>query len=322
MTMRAIEEGWVARLGAPRPLRFTSATEADDLATHVRAGSGLRRWGRRLVVVQDDVSALALLDEEAGTVEPLLLPRDARGHRSFSSRRGNKAAKMDLEACVVLPDGRLVALGSGSTEARERLVVVDHELHVRVVDAHALYAHLRATPVFAGSELNVEGAVVVEGRVRLFQRGNGAVVGGVAPVNAVGDLRLDAFLAWLDDAGPAPTLAAVRPIDLGRVGQVPFGFTDATALPDGRVVFLGGAEGSPDTYRDGDVLGARIGCLDGDHLTLADILDPSGAPTASKLEGVDFVATRPDGALEFLVVADMDDPDVPTALATLTWGPP
>jgi hypothetical protein len=130
-----IGDDWVARLGPPRSLRFAGADEARDLPGHVRAGSGLRRWGERLVVVQDDVNALALLDERAGTVTPLVLPAGAGGRRHFSERRGNKAAKMDLEACVVLPDGRLLAIGSGSTPAREHLVVVDADHHVRVVDA-------------------------------------------------------------------------------------------------------------------------------------------------------------------------------------------
>ena len=111
---------WVARLGPPRPLYF---------------------------VVQDDVNALALLDERDGTVAPLVPPAGAGGRRQFSERRGNKAAKMDLEVCTVLPDGRLLAIGSGSISTREH--------------------------------------VVVGGLLRLFQRGNGAVVDGRAPSNAV-----------------------------------------------------------------------------------------------------------------------------------------
>jgi hypothetical protein len=49
-----IGDEWVARLGPPRPLHFAHADEARDLPAHVRAGSGLRPWGERVVVVQDD----------------------------------------------------------------------------------------------------------------------------------------------------------------------------------------------------------------------------------------------------------------------------
>lgn len=317
-----IGDDWIARLGPPRPLHFAEADEARDLPAHVRAGSGLRRWGERVVVVQDDVNAMALLDERAGTVAPLVLPAGAGGRRQFSERSGNKAAKMDLEACVVLPDGRLLAIGSGSTSAREHVVVGGADHDVRVVDAAPLFEHLRSRRDFAGSELNLEGAVVVGGLLRLFQRGNGAVVDGRAPSNAVGDLELAAFLAWLDDSAALPQLGSVTRVDLGHVRGVPFGFTDASALPDGRVVFLAGAEDSPDTYRDGDVLGARIGLLDGDRVTLCEVLDEAGRPTSLKLEGVDFVGFSSSGGVELAVVADMDDPDVPAVIASLHWGPP
>ena len=312
---------WVARIDLPRPLRFSSADDALDLPAHVRAGSGLRRWGERLVVVQDDVNALALLDERCGVVAPLLLPTGVDGRRHFSERRGNKAAKMDLEACVALPDGRLLAIGSGSTAARERLVVVDPDHRVHLVDGGRLFERLRTRHDFAGSELNIEGAVVVDDRLRLFQRGNGAKNDGRTPASAVGDLELKAFLRWLDGDGAPPSLTSVVCVDLGHVGGVPFGFTDATALPDGRVVFLAGAEDSPDTYRDGDVLGARVGLLDGERVVLAEILDESDRPTSLKLEGVEFEGFAASGAIELLAVADMDDPDVPAVITSLTWGP-
>ena len=63
------------------------------------------------------MNALALTDAKGG-FEPLLLPVGADGHRSFDDTIGNKHMKMDLEAAVVLPDGRVLAFGSGSTEAR------------------------------------------------------------------------------------------------------------------------------------------------------------------------------------------------------------
>ena len=135
-------------------------------------------------------------------------------------------------------------------------------------------------------------------------------------------LPLDAFLGWLDHSAAPPQLASVTRVDLGHVRGVPYGFTDASALPDGRVVFLAGAEDSPDTYRDGDVLGARVGLLDGDRVTLCEIFDEAGRPTSLKLEGVDFVGFSSSGGVELVVVADMDDPDVPAVIASLHWGPP
>lgn len=305
-----------ASLVSPTPLRYASGRERVELPGHVRAGSAVRRWEGRLVVVQDDVHALGLLDERTGQVTPLLLPAGADGGHVFGDELGNKALKMDLEACVCLPDGRLVALGSGSTAARERVVVADVAGSVRVRDARELYAALRARADFSGSELNLEGAVVAADMLYLFQRGNGAARGGRSPVNAVGSIALGAFVAFLDGGG-APLLESVVPVDLGTVAGVRYGFTDACALPDGRLAFVAGAEDSPDTFRDGQVLGCRFGLLDGDACVYTDVLDDGGRPSGLKLEGIDFVREADDGGLEFVVVADMDDPHVPALRATL-----
>jgi hypothetical protein len=306
-----------ATLLDPRPLLFAAADPARDLPGHVRAGSALRRWNERLVVVQDDVNALALLDEVSGVITPLTLPADAEGRRTFSASAADKAIKMDLEACVVLPDGRLVALGSGSTARREHAVVVDGEHMVRVVEGSAFYAGLHARRDFAGSELNLEGALVAGDALLLFQRGNGAPRAGLQPVNAIGELALAAFVAWLD-GGPAPTLVSVRQLDLGAApGGVRFGFTDATLVPDGRVAFLAGAEDSPDSVLDGAVVGCRFGILDGEQIQLTEIVDAQGVPTRLKLEGLDWRTRRDDGSWELAVVADMDQPATPALLATL-----
>jgi gamma-glutamylaminecyclotransferase len=305
-----------ATLRDARPLAFERADVERDLPRHVRAGSAVRRWGQRLVVVQDDVHALALLDENSGAIAPLVLPPGADGRRTFGEALGNKALKLDLEACVVLADGRLVALGSGSTPSRQHLVVVSDDYAVRVVDGSELYAQLRSRIDFAGSELNLEGAVVSSSALCLFQRGNGAPRDGIEPVNAIGDLDCDAFVHWLD-GGAVPVLARVRQVDLGTVAGVRFGFTDAAALPDGRIAFVAAAENSPDTFRDGEVAGCRFGIIDGHDIYVTDIRDEGGAPIQLKLEGIDWRGEHADGGWEFAVVADMDTPDTPALLATL-----
>jgi hypothetical protein len=298
-----------------QPLRFAEATPELDLPGHVRAGSAVRRWGGRVVITQDDVNALALLDERSGTLESLVLPPGADGRRSFGEASGNKALKLDLEACVTLPDGRLLALGSGSTAARERLVLLSTDRKATVIDAHSLYSALRDELEFAGSELNIEGAVVSGGALRLFQRGNGAACGELLPVDATGEFELAAFLAWLD-GGPLPKLEHIRRFELGRVHGVRLGFCDAALLPDGRVAFVAGAEDSPDSYRDGVVVGCRFGIADGDDVRTADILEGDGEPSRLKLEGLEL-RSHGEGAWEFDVVADMDDPESPTRMGTL-----
>ena len=141
------------------------------------------------------------------------------------------------------------------------------------------------TSSIPSSELNIEGAVVRGESLLLFQRGNGAPRAGLAPVNAVGSLDLSAFVRWLvGDA--APTLREIRQVDLGESSTVPFGFTDACLIPDGRVAFLAGAEDSPDTYRDGEVVGARFGILDADDVWMVEVRDERGQAIRQKLRAL------------------------------------
>jgi hypothetical protein len=183
-----------------------------------------------------------------------------------------------------------------------------------VRDGSELYAQLRAASAFAGSELNIEGAVVSGAALRLFQRGNGRGAGAVRAVNAVGDLPLADFLLWLDRRARAPALTRIVRVDLGNERGVPLSFTDATLLGDGDVVFLACAERSPDVTRDGEVLACRLGILGEGSVKLIDVIDAEGAGCTLKLEGIEV---RPGDDQSFDVVADVDSHDRPALGAVL-----
>lgn len=303
-------------LGPWSELRYTAgADEAEDRPAHVRAASAVRQFGPVLAIGQDDANFIALRAAD-GTIAGLPLPRGPGGRRLFGTSIGNKNDKMDIEAAVVLPDGRFVGFGSGSKEARRRLVIVTPAHEVRVFDASELYLALAKRADFAGVELNLEGAVIVGRTLRLFQRGNGAPVDGVQALDATIDLELDAFVAWIDGEGPVPALGVSHRYDLGQVGGVRMTFTDAAALPDGRVVFLASAEASPDTVQDGAVIGCRVGLIDAHGATSYDVVDAAGAMCRTKLEGIEPIGMR-DGALRFVVVADVDDEAAPALTAEL-----
>lgn len=304
-----------AALGELTQLFYAAGADAAaDQPAHVRAASGVRRWGSRLVMVQDDTLVLALRDD-AGVVSPLLLPTGPDGLRVHDTVRGTKRDKLDLEACVTLPDGRFVGFGSGSTQRRERLVVVSEGEAPRMVDASAMYAALRAASEFCGSELNVEGAVIVDGALRLFQRGNGAAAGGALPAHASAELSLRPWLDWLDRGAPLPALSNITRYALGQVQGVAYGFTDAAVLPDGRVAFLAAAEDSEDTYQDGAVLGCIFGVIEGERVRTCEIT-VEGASRCPKLEGIEVLPNEGE-TLRFAVVADVDAPQVPALYGVL-----
>jgi hypothetical protein len=176
-----------------------------------------------------------------------------------------------------------------------------------------LYRALRSCPEFAGSELNVEGAVLTGNVLRLFQRGNGAAVNGLLPVNASADIEFERITEALKGEGEGPvSITNVVQYELGQLGGVALTFTDASAAPGGRVLFLATAEASPDTYRDGEVMGTVAGIIDGDDVRYGWVVEPSGLRLARKAEGL--VLDREDARRTY-VAFDPDDPARPATLA-------
>jgi hypothetical protein len=322
-------------IGRTSLLYARGADRSLDRPAHVRAGSALARLGgQRLAVVQDDACFVAILDGVGGpraavAVRDVQLPA-TEGVRLFDDTRGNKKLKLDLEACLVVDDGALlVAFGSGSTDARERVVLIEEpgtpDPRVVMVEARTLYATLRGNAELAGSELNVEGAAIADDDVLLFQRGNGAPAGGRLPVDATARLDRRALLAYLQGlrdpahAPPCPPLRDVRQWDLGTIDGVRLTFTDGVAMRGRWTGFLACAEASPDATRDGPVSGVALGRLDDrDQVAeLAPITDERGAPLRDKAEGLTFDDADPRRAW---LVVDRDDPAAPAELLELTLG--
>lgn len=304
-------------------LYATGGDESLDRPPHVRSGSGLAWVGRRLAIIQDDANFIALHDPAGGTTLPLTLPAGHDGKRLFDDVRGTKAWKLDLEAAVtVTVQGRplLLAFGSGSTERRDQIILVDQwsggAPRVRLVPAPALYGALHAETGFSGSRLNIEGAVQDGGTLRLFSRGNGASRDGREPVNASVDLDLAALLDHLDRGGPVPSLRGPVQYGLGGLGSVPLGVTDVSAR-DGGFLYAASAETSADATEDGPVAGSVLGVLAEAGLRWTPVCEADGQPCTAKIEGI-----APDLADPDLVwaVTDADSPDTPAELLGLRLG--
>jgi hypothetical protein len=315
-----------ARVTSRWPLRYAAGASAlEDRPPHVRAGSGAAWFGGRIAVIQDDANFVALVDPTTREVDSVALPRGPGGLRQFDDERGNKADKLDLESCLVVAvDERetLFAFGSGSTAVRERVAMVQERAgghDVRVVSAPALYAALRACREFSGSELNVEGVVLSEGKLRFFQRGNGEIKNGLLPVSASGDLDWESVLGVLSGEARRLLVENVREYDLGEVSGTPLTFTDATLAPGGATLYLATAEASPDALRDGPVAGSVVGVLAGDLARSALLVDAGGAPFVEKAEGILLSQREPSRAF---VVLDADDPTRPSELCEVVLSGP
>jgi len=307
-----------ARVIETRALHYTSGSSpSEDRPAHVRAGSALGWFGGRIAVIQDDANFVALVEAESGRVDALTLSAGEGGVRCFDDVRGNKKHKLDLEACIV-HGSRLIAFGSGSTGQRERLVVVDlPELRAELIDAGSLYAALRTRSDFAGSELNIEGAALLDDdRVVLLQRGNGSARGELLPVDATVEIALSELLPYVERGGTGalPALGTVTQFDLGAIDGVRLTFTDAAAHGND-LVFLAAAEASPDAIRDGPVAGVALGVVDAAGTARwTRLRGEDGSWFAAKAEGLLFDRVRADRAF---AVVDADDPQRATELIVL-----
>lgn len=319
-----------ARVVGRTPLFYELGADAGlDRPAHVRAGSALARLGpSTLAVVQDDASFLAVLEGVGGALVVRDVPLPAYdGVRQFDDGRGNKKAKLNLEACLTW-GGMLVAFGSGSSPARERVALVKNAAYpsprTTVVEANALYAAMRAHRDFPGSELNVEGAALSGDDVLFLQRGNGARAGKREPVDATARVDRAALLGYLNglargEPAPCPPLRDVVRWDLGAVGGIRLTFTDAVEAAGRWTAFLACAEASPDATRDGPVVGVSIGRLDDrtGEAELAMITDERGAPLLDKAEGITLDVHDPRRAW---LVVDRDDPERAAELLELRLG--
>ena len=290
-----------------------SAVPAAGRPLHLSAASGLACLKSFIYVVADDEVHLGVF--RTPDIGPGHLIRLFEGALP-DSKKDRKKQKPDFEALTLLPalgdypHGALLALGSGSRRNRRMgaLLGLDERGAVhgspRVVDFSPLLAPLgEQFPA-----LNIEGAVVSGGELRLFQRGNKRDA-----ENAVIRFALSALLDALG-SGRAVAIkpSAINLFDLGRVDGVPFCFTDAAALPDGAMVFTAIAEDTDDPYDDGPCAGAAVGILDNDgHLRGLHRLE-----RPCKVEGVD---ARVDGdVIRLLLVTDADDADIPAGLFSAT----
>jgi hypothetical protein len=256
----------------------------------VAAASGLVVVGDELVVIADDE---LVLSRYGGAGEP-------RGRVALfggtlpDEPAARKRAKPDLEALALLPDGRLLALGSGSAAGRDRGALVDGA-DVRLIDLAPLYRELRSR----FEPLNVEGAAVLGGELLLLSRRTGR-----QGRNAIARLDLAAAIdalerGWLE----ASLLLAVDDVELGAVEGTPLGFTDAAPWRGG-LLYAAAAEVTDDPVADGACVGCELGWMDATGAVRArGWVDP-----CVKLEGVAVRGER------LVAVADSDDRALPAPL--------
>jgi len=287
-----------ARVSPPVRALEDPSLAALVIASHplpaVTGGSALLDVDGRLLAIHDDAFRVSWIDRASFAVTPRLLVGDGAALP--------KPDKPDFESAVRTADGAVYVLGSGSTEKRCIVARIDPNDSVTLRARPALYRSVRKA-LASGERPNIEGAIIVDERLRLFNR-----AAGPTP-NASVDLPLAALY------GREPRVLAVQLFELGTLEGVRLGFTDVTVLPDGRNVFLAAAEDAPDAVADGPVAGSVVGLLEptadgGVGARWTRLLGSDGQPSPYKVEGVSVDRNVRGGWL----LTDSDDPRVPAML--------
>lgn len=290
-----------------RALRFADGSP-------VRAASAVAPFGDGWLVAQDDAAHAAWV--RADVISRVRVVPPVEGHDLFAAK-DMKHLKPDLEAaCAVDVEGEqgVLLLGSGSGPRRQRLAVVlgARDPGAVATEMPGLYARMTALLELADDQLNLEGACLVDGRLRWFARGN--LAAGVPSASVDVDPRA-LVAAVLGGCDAEAELASPTRYDFGAVDGVGLEVSDAVALPGGQVLVSLSAEDSPNAVDDGPVVATALALLDGADVVARAMLPELGGQV-HKVEGLTLLECSSTGA-RLLAVVDDDDDTVPSASLVL-----
>lgn len=293
---------------------LTLAGTTQQRPNYVYSASGLVELNNEWLVVADDELHLAIFSSDPG--KPGRWLRLFPGELLPEEYKDRKKKKPDLEAITLLnsysfaPGGALLVVPSMSRPNRTNgalLALNKNEVGEPIpIDFQNMHAVLSSKI----KELNIEGVVITDQSVKLFHRGSRG-----NSKSAIIDIETTAFLRDLHDthAPNAKSIQNIREYDLGQINGVDLAFTDATRLPDGRILFLSAAENSKNAYDDGICAGSAVGILN----DKADIVAVEQIEGKLKLEGIS--AKTKGKQLELSFVSDSDDAQIPSELFAATW---
>ncbi|MGE0172225.1 MAG: hypothetical protein AB7T49_05550 [Oligoflexales bacterium] len=259
---------------------------------YLSAASGIVKLEDRFYVVSDD--ALSLFSFKSN--EP-----NVKAHNLLSAKaKGKKTEKPDIESLVHLtpmewpPHGALVAWPSASSLSRMTAVVVPFEKDGELgspIFTNILPLAYQIQP--EAKDVNMEGILIRDDKVFLFQRGNSK-----KGKNGIFEMPLANWIKGLKEEDWSGKIK-FESIKLGTLSGVELTFTDAAWTKYGLLV-LASAEDSESSFADGAIFGTVLARVVGDKGEIIAKFDPN-----TKLEG--FVANDTAGGLELHLVEDSDN---------------
>lgn len=260
----------------------------------IGAASGLIFHDGHVLMIADDSNGLYQCSLADQKLEKIAL------QPSGITENIAKKDKPDYEA-MAIADGKLYLFGSGSKKKRNTLSVVTlpDRQQKSVFDLSGLYDKMRKVSGISKEDFNIEGALQYNDKWLLFQRGNG-------PGNHNGIFTIAGNIT--ENSGTV----SYKAMPLPDCNGIPATFTDAT-LVGKKIYFTAAAENSNSVYKDGEIMGSVIGCIDPKKMELVFVKVISAN---QKFEGLTLLEkTRKE--LTFLLCEDNDSGQQETGLYKL-----
>ncbi len=131
---------------------------------HYPSASGIEYFNKKFYVIGDDARHLLILDSNLIVVDSVLL-------YDVTEKRISKTTKADLESITILPDNKLLLLGSGSLAPYRNTAWIFDPVtkEKKLVQLDSFYKRLSINRI---NEVNIEGATAIPGVMLLSNRGN------------------------------------------------------------------------------------------------------------------------------------------------------
>ncbi|WMJ74717.1 hypothetical protein RCC89_16305 [Cytophagaceae bacterium ABcell3] len=276
--------------------------ESSLVTDTIPSASGMAYVNDTVYVVGDDSPFLFLLSPDFTPIGKHLL---LQGYPD--KLRIPKKIKPDFE-CIAewSRDGQtsLLVFGSGSkAETRDSLAVV-HLSHLDNPETYSLtkfYEYLLDDIGEGRDMLNIEGAVVHNDSLHLFNRAN----------NQIYIFEMESFYAFLQGTDTVVDIHTVQ-VTLPEVRGVQAGFSGAAVIPEiDYILFSASLEAADDWIADGAVLGSYVGMLNAQKpeevISLSPVTDKDGRIYYDKVESLAFHDYLDTGDGKVLAVVDNDD---------------
>lgn len=217
-----------------------------------------------------------------------------------------KAEKHDFEAMTQISwkgKSHLFIFGSGSKQPyrfQGKMINLKEKHKIQTYSLQALYDRIRDEAKLDPSELNIEAAAEVKGKLYLFNRGKNKLI----------VMHTDHFFAFIQEESLELKMK-VYSIELPEINDIRAGFSGATGDEKfNRIIFTASVEDTEDWVKDGEILGSFVGVINLENLQqhytpeTAQIVGKDKKETF-KVESITRVENKGD-AIECVLVTDND----------------